>query len=631
MKSKYYVLIMVLLLAAFVRIAPTFSIPGVEPYKVHKWSVPEISLSIDIESDNSVVKNDLNKLANCIEAIIGAFKDSEYYAFIGNKNYSDYYKIVWAAGFIETQKDILVSKDLFLALASIVKWAIGEEIPMNEDLAKILEFSIPKKSVFPLPPLAQYGFSPYAMSLGRSLSEILIPRLNLRSVDILSNMLRNIIAPIIEIHPKQFEAPELLGSLYAVPMRMDLFSPGMILGDPDAIRACGSEWNGSYYGLSFMYTESGNEAIFSLKGSLLVFSIDFQAKYDLTTGLLKDLYLSANFQNVPYSIYTYQYGSVGLTVSGSIKIRIKYIESHDLEPWTNFGEVIAYKVTDISISPDLEEILNKTGVPISIKSFENLRVNLTYCANPTGLIAEYKGQVYYYNESSGSMIEKEQFDLASPMLMPGGIRVYPYKDILYGQLQLVGHALADVLPRFVKYYLAVARSQGYRVPEFDMHGYYDVLESIQGHFTILANVTFSINYTNVNPGERPFILSGYGGIWLVYKSTGYLVEAGFEFSVKLKYDTDGDGSLDDETLQDYSLKLIINKVVSEEVRAPGWVVYWDQLDSDPPSFSDKQAWKVVTPAKMGEYIISQPLIFGLIIVSVVAIVGLALLIKRRRA
>jgi len=794
---RYSILIGMLLLATLAGLSSLRAAPGIETFKHHKWDVSRISLAISVDSDIPEVENTLNSLANYIESIIGAFSGSDYHVFIGNRTFEPFMEceVVWGSGVLEIEKDITVSKDLFLTIANMTGWYEGEEIFMNETLAEMLAFSIPRKSVFPLPPISPA--ITYGLGAPNTLGSMILPRLNVEGADIALGMLRNIVERAVDLYPQQMSPFESFDVV--VPIPLSYFMVGMVLGSPDAIREYGEYWNSLnqedlYF--NYNYTESDDEATFLLSGSMAMLgvflSINFEARYSLVTGLLLDMSLSASLSNFPQSIDTYKYGPVLLSISGSINFEIEYTESEDLEPWTSFGEPLAYKVTEISFSPDLEEILRETGlfedvvdVPIGeellffddvesgnigwtttggwhittndsysgtyswytgpyednsdwwLKSPEinvsgyskvnisfaikysleagcdfgyfrvswdggetweeidlytgnstgwlvynyqldvmgdtlllafvlqsdymynldgiwiddirvagilveqvsyidllrNLRAVFIYTDNPTGLNAEYEGTLYYYNVSSGAMMEIQPFYAVGPMLVPGSIRVYPYKDILYGQIQLEAHILTNVLPKFVKYYLALAKSEGAKVPEFDMSGSYDVLESIEGHFAMLANVTFSIEYTDVEVGHTPFILDGYGGIWYVYKSTGYLVETGFEFSISLKYDTNSDGSLDDEQTRKYTVKVIVNKVVSERVRAPeAWSINWDRLDSDPPRFTDEEAWNEATPAETagGKGITVEPWMMGGIIIFVVLIVAVVVVSRRKR-
>ena len=609
-------------------------------------------------------------------------------------------------------------------------------------------------------------------------------------------MVRNLLHKLLEAPPTDIE---FFVTLATIPIPLDSFIVGTILGRPNAIKAFEYIWD-SYnqiYGefFNFKYTESDTEVTFSMSGSIsqqgVSISVSFSTKYSLTTGLLLDMSLSLSVSNIQTSIHTHEYGDVPITVSGSIRFGMKYLNSEDLEPWTTFGEPLAYKTTELSFSPDLEDLLREAGLfeesieipsgidtlfyddaesgnigwnatggwhissadaysgsyswytgpyennaswwlispPINVSGYDkvnisyaikydlesgfdfgylkvswdnghswtnirsftgysedwavyndeidvtgdtmliafvlmsdaftayngmwvddikvigirmeyvsfidllrNLRAVFNYTDNPTGLTPMYDGTMYYYNATSGTMMEIKPFKVYNNMLIPGSIRVYPYKDILYGQMQLEAHILTNVLPKLLKYQLAVEKANGEKVPKFDMSGTYEILESNQSHFALLANVSFSVEYTDVEPGDVPFIMSGHGGIWYVYKSTGYLVETGFEFSLQVKFDTNGDGSLDDETTHEYTVKIVVNKVVSEPVKASsGWTINWDRLDSDPPSFTEPGAWSDVTPVKTaGGGIQLEPITIGAAAIVLVLIVAAFLAMRRKK-
>ena len=799
MKYKFALLaITMLTLAALSNSMHLMATPGVETFKCHTWDISKISLSISVSSGVSEVENDLNALANFFESIVGAFVGSDYYVFVGNTTDDPYLgEIIWASGFLVLQKSISVSKDFFLTVANINKWENGEEIPMNETLAEILAFSIPKKSVFVLPPISPVMMMFMGTGNGiNSVENVLVPSINIQGINSGLQIIRELLHSIMGVSLRDME---IVGMSATIPIPLDYFVVGTILGKPSAIKAFGQVWEdlNQEYGenFTFKYVESDTEATFSVSGSVsqlgMSISISFSAKYSLTTGLLLDMSLSASLSNFQESIDTHKYGKVPITVSGSINFAMKYTDSEDLEPWAEFGEPLAYKTTELSLSPDLEDLLREAGLfedvigipkeedvlfyddvesgnigwtatggwhidsdaysgsyawytgpytnnaswwlispPINVSGYEqinisfaikysleegfdygfimiswdngttwdtidaftgysyywieesyelevmgdslriafvlvsdeiitddgiwvddikvcsyeveyisyvdllrNLRATFVYIDNPTGLDPLYEGTVYYYNETSGAMMEIGSFMAISNMLLPGSIRVYPYKDILYGQMQLEAHIITNIMPKIIKYQLAVERSMGYKVPKFDMSGSYGILESTQNHFAMLANVSFSIEYTDVEPGDTPFIASGHGGIWYVYKSTGYLVEAGVEFSLQLKYDTDGDGSLDDETTKEYATRIIVNKVVSEPLKASsGWTINWNKLDSDPPPFTETQAWSDVTPSKAagGMGAIPEPVTIGATVIILVLIVAVILAMRRRK-
>jgi len=294
-------------------------------------------------------------------------------------------------------------------------------------------------------------------------------------------------------------------------------------------------------------------------------------------------------------------------------------------------------VTDQGIAIDDISIMSMREIGV-MDVLMNARGVFTYDSNPTGLDPTYSAVSYYVDPDTEDMIALDAGYTVQNMLTAGSLRVIPDKDILYGQMQLEGAILADVLPGFIDYILyVIEQEEGITVPTIDVSGEFGVFESTQGHFALLSNISYSVDYPNP-PSEYdipPFTISGSCGVWYVYKEEGYLVETGFEFKLKGKIDTNGDGSLSDEVEHEYSFKIIINKVVSEKVSTTGfgtsgWVIHWDQLDSDPPAFNTGE-WSDVTPYKKAggiKEMLTSYAIIGIAVVVIVVIAAIALLRRR---
>lgn len=266
---------------------------------------------------------------------------------------------------------------------------------------------------------------------------------------------------------------------------------------------------------------------------------------------------------------------------------------------------------------------------------QHARTVNTFVDNPTGLDAQFYTVFQYVDPDTGDILNLTSFYQSQGTFVAGSLKVIPEKDIIYGQMLFEVHTITNILPKILKYQLHIAEvKDNETVPKIEISGQAGIYESTQGHFAILSNVTFSIDYSNASEGDTPFTAEGGGGVWYVYKESGYLVEVGVQFHMNVKVDTDDDGDLSDEDVQEVAFVVVSNKVVSKKVtknRAEQWIIDWDTLDSDPPPFSDKAAWNLVgTPESGLGGGFSPSLIMAIGIVAIIGVVMVVLLLLRKR-
>ncbi len=328
---------------------------------------------------------------------------------------------------------------------------------------------------------------------------------------------------------------------------------------------------------------------------------------------------SLDYTGEDYNFVLYENGSIAINESGYWVICV--------DVWDPTEEAVLFNITIGK--------LEYGEIPFT-DFLEHLRVIYTLIDNPTGLDAIYSVDAMYFDPIAGENVSVMSGQRGYSLLIPGSPKIFSLSDIVYGQMQLSAHLLTKVYPKFVKYFLHIMEKQGYSVPSIDVSGNYAILKSKQGHVAMLANISFNITYRNPESGMLPFTIAGSGGIWYVYNNKSYLVEAGFEMNVKLKYDNDNDGDLSDERLSTFALRIIANKVVARKVarknKVTGWVIEWDKLDSDPPAFNSDE-WEDITPYKTislaGELSLESMMI-PLLVLAILFVTAIVIVVRKRR-
>ncbi len=769
-----------------------------EEYMHHKWKINKSSLSVTVDADESEVRDDLNKLMDFIEDIVGSLKNDIVHGYVGEVT-SEY---IYIAMYHEIDKDIKIDADLYRTIDDILDWLAGEKLYLS-DIADELEFSIPEKSVIPI----TYG--EISQTMGIDMLGIIKTNTPCWLGSISNGFNLYIAGLLVTIYNKILDAEEYMTiPSTTIPLSRTDFTPGQPVGDPDEIKDAGDQWeelNEEVEDIDFSYEESDGKAIFTAEGSTseegVDISVELRMEYSLDSGLLMSLEESLSMKGLEDTIYTAEYEDVDLEYDFSYDFKMSHEETTEIPSdwkWTDYGEPLAYKISEIQISSDLQQLLeevyeeppeeaegwhisteyyhspshswytgeytndaywvlesptidvsgysevnlsfytwydteedfdycrvyvildstetsvaNYTGysfgweymeylIPtggastmkikfvlesdesitydgwaiddITVKAGDNIlfeddvesgnigwttnlglssqyispwdllknfRAIFWYDSNPTGFDAVYWGELYYYNKTTDQLELVDEGYAYGHMLTAGSLRVMPDTGLLYGQMQFNGIILTEIIPKFLKIAIHVAeKEEGMKMPSIDVSGDVSVLEcekDEQSWFALLDNISFSVDYSNPEPGLPAFSFSGSMGVWYVYKGSGYLVESGIEAKITGKVDTDMDGSLDDEESKTYTVKVVVNKVVavkktstqtSVAATSSGWEIQWDKLDADPPSFSSGE-WKDVTPYKVAK---KKRMIITVAVaaVAIVAIVAVVMILRRRK-
>ncbi|NIQ05087.1 MAG: hypothetical protein GWO20_04960, partial [Candidatus Korarchaeota archaeon] len=133
----------------------------------------------------------------------------------------------------------------------------------------------------------------------------------------------------------------------------------------------------------------------------------------------------------------------------------------------------------------------------------------------------------------------------------------------------------------------------------DINNDYAVLEIDEGgsiHWVSLRNdIDVNLKFNETTSEIARFNYHITGNTWHTYSDNGFLTEMGISLTFSIKYDTNDDGNLDDETTEDYRIRITINRVENTSGEPD-----YDSTINPPDVTAEGAGWEDVTPYKEAE-------------------------------
>ena len=536
---------------------------------IHAQTTPEYKkvlyhidkLNVDL---NYLGENETIKEAfKYLSDLIDKFEGSDIIIITGNMTETKLY----FAAFLKVDENIEIDLTKLLVLS-------------EEEEAKIegpTKYTLPALSVIPL----SGGFSPFPE-------------------DIFTESVVNQFLTLQKLYLRQeeeFETPSFTG--YVDVNNTNIMYQFTFWIDPALKDLIKSNWE--FFGGTA--TEEDNQLKLTLKEE----GGTIELVYDLENGFLSSIKVSGQGSEEE--------------LSGSINFELKRTSIEDAKknvPTKN--SIYAYKATEAAVIEGLGEI-----EPL----FEQaLAARLVYNVTSTETGLDFIYDVNVLNETEDKVIDSYQ--AAEHVLFFGSVVVYPEWDIIGGLYQLGASLMFQALSHTEFEY---NETDWWTGENYTYKGYYEASGTYKvlqrddyGWVAFKTDLTFVYNETIYKDGKYNESVYAYlkGYNWFTYNGNGELMQDGYNFSITIKIDTNGDGVFQDNETITGTLNIKRTRVQVQDGQ-----ILWEQI-YEVPSI-EESGWSEATPAVVYENEQRTKLITITVVgVAVVAVAAVLLLKKLRK-
>ncbi len=572
----------------------------------HEWELADMNLQMDLtlnasnaedlEEELNMTLDEFQTLVDSVLAMVNNLETGDIHIFVGNKGKDDFGEEVAAiAPSIIIENDITVPKELL---------ALSPDI--SDELAAELEFTLPTGSGISL-------VSPLGTVI--AVSMISSPEKNLESL-----MRSSLVRLLPFLSGKTFSYPQAQ-SYYTAPsfsfpypyneLTQGAFLAPIPLTNHTMLPTVGAQYKtliNEQEGFNANYTEDGDLGTFTASGentttedeTTVTVSLDeLTSQYNLGNGILQEYTLDASLNvNDDY----------GNSMDASLTFSVDHTASESFNFGVETGDKIGFNVK-ANIANGFVDAINGTmqGAMASflLMGGATTEDTLEFFLNSTDIELECVGEVFTglglaYNATvtTPNVTEKAQvfqhpFGLSMPYILPKW-------ELQKAFFQTHAHLSNKVMPNFLNseefLYDIMGVDEGLSV---DINNDYAVLEIDEGgsiHWVSLRNdidVTLKFNETTSEIARFNYHITG--NTWHTYSDNGFLTEMGISLTFSIKYDTNDDGNLDDETTEDYRIRITINRVENTSGEPD-----YDSTINPPDVTAEGAGWEDVTPYKEAE-------------------------------
>lgn len=628
---------------------------GFEEQSHHNWTIDQMDLQLDIQL-NATVENDLKNETNMTEdelntlidkvlSIPNSLQGARIDFFVGVKNQIE--SVAWIAPSLITTQKIIVPKELF---------ALSPHI--SEDEAAELEFTLPKKSGFSL-------ISPVVPFIS--------PTLESDTSNSLTNMLGTSFRRLTSISAlKQWITSEMMLQSLAYGFRYPydeltegaFVTPVPFTDTSRNLSQVGEHWKKLFQSQNFTSTYEEQDTTGTLTASGEITSEYGKAGIGSATATLDKLKSSYNLNNGILQNYQLdgsylEKDNEGNKITASFSFEMSYDTAESFNFGVGSGDVMGFTFPNASIDKGLIDAINGTlqgnikgnvpDEPMLEGILESTELTLQCTGKAfNGLGLKYNGTVEVYQNSTSGRFIGQPFGLSVPYVLPKW-------DIQHSYWQTYAHVQNKIIPNFLnsKFFRRMYFENPERVT-INIDNGYSILALKKGgnlQWTSLKNdINVQLGYDETIEGKiSKFDAQITGNTWYTYSGDGLLTEIGISLTIGIKYDSDEDNSLADESKQNFDIEISFNRVENQKKAASTDSIATEGVGGgtpnfdapiNPPDATNKEAgWEDVTPSREGEGpapsggkgIAAKWIYLGIGIAGAVVIIGVILALRRRKS